>query len=423
MVQTVRGMRVTLPEEARRWQLVEAAIQQALAGFAYDEVRLPLIEFTELFSRGVGEATDIIEKEMYAFEDRDGESIALRPEGTAGCVRALNEAGLLYNQTQRVWYSGPMFRYERPQKGRYRQFTQIGAEAFGFSGPDVDAELIQITHEAWRALGVDHMVQLELNTLGSRESRLAYREALLNYLKPLESELDEDSQRRLATNPLRILDSKEAQTQALLENAPRLPEFVDDDARAHFDELQRLLDAMGVPYVLNAGLVRGLDYYTHTVFEWTTPHIGSQATICGGGRYDGLVEKLGGRPTPAAGFGIGIDRVVLLHEAAQGEHPNGSADVYVCVQNAALSAFAAETASALRAAAPELRVRVHMGGGKLKNQFKRADASGARWAVVIGEQEAERNMVTVKPLREAGTDQETMSVAQCAARIGTKENT
>ena len=423
MVQTVRGMRVTLPEETRRWQLVESAVQRVLAGFAYDEVRLPLIEFTELFSRGVGEATDIIEKEMYAFEDRDGESIALRPEGTAGCVRALNEAGLLYNQTQRVWYSGAMFRYERPQKGRYRQFTQIGAEAFGFAGPDVDAELIQITHEAWRALGVDHLVQLELNTLGSRESRLAYREALLDYLRPLESQLDEDSQRRLTTNPLRILDSKEAHTQALLEGAPRLPEFVDDDARAHFDQLQQLLDHRGVPYVLNPGLVRGLDYYTHTVFEWTTPHIGSQATICGGGRYDGLVEKLGGRPTPAAGFGIGIDRVVLLHEAAQGAYPDGSADVYVCVQNAALSAFAAEAADAIRAAAPGERVRVHMGGGKLKNQFKRADASGARWAVVIGEQEAEQNMVTVKPLREAGTDQETMSVAQFAARIGTKENT
>ncbi len=417
MVQTVRGMRVLLPDETRRWQHVEATVRGVLARYAYEEVRLPLIEFTELFSRGVGEATDIIEKEMYAFRDRDGDSIALRPEGTAGCVRALNEAGLLFNQTQRVWYEGPMFRYERPQRGRYRQFSQIGAEAFGFAGPDVDAELILIARDCWRALGVEGLVTLELNTLGSRESRLAYRAALVEYLAPFEAELDEDSRRRLGTNPLRILDSKEAATQDILTDAPRLPDYVDAEARAHFDALQQLLDDAGVPYVLNAGLVRGLDYYTHTVFEWTTPHIGSQAAICAGGRYDGLVETLGGRPTPAAGFGLGIDRAVLLHEFADADWSRPGTHVYVCVQDARLAAYAQSVAAAVREALPELGVRVHMGGGKLKNQFKRADASGASWAVVIGEQEAEAGRVALKALRDASVGQLDLNVEQLVEQL------
>ncbi len=423
MLQTVRGMRVTLPEEARRWQAVEAVVLEVLHAYAYEEVRLPLLEFTELFSRGVGEATDIVEKEMYTLEDRDGTSIALRPEGTASCVRALNEAGLLYNATQRVWYTGPMFRYERPQKGRYRQFYQFGAEAFGFAGPDVDAELILLARDCWDRLGVRDAVQLELNTLGSKDSRLAYRQALLEYLKPYTAELDEDSQRRLHTNPLRILDSKSARTQEILQDAPRLPDYVDDESRAHFDGLRALLEDQGVPYVLNSGLVRGLDYYTHTVFEWTTDRIGSQAAICAGGRYDGLVETLGGRPTPAAGFGMGIDRVVLLCESLENASDGGAADVYCCVQSPDLASAAQRVVSDLRSRVPGVRVRLHMGGGKLKNQFKRADSSGARWALVIGEQEVENNNVTVKALREAAVEQETISVDALVERLRMEVNT
>ena len=284
MVQAIRGMRTVLPEDAPRWQLVEKAMISRLGAFGYDEVRLPLLEFTELFSRGVGEATDIVEKEMYTLEDRDGESIALRPEGTAGCVRALNDAGLLFNQTQRVWYSGPMFRYERPQRGRYRQFYQIGTEAFGFAGPDIDVELILLARDCWVQLGIADHVQLELNTLGNREARLAYREALVDFLMPHVDELDEDSRRRLTTNPLRILDSKVDRTRELLVGAPNLPDFVDPESRAHFERLCELLTEQEVGFVVNPALVRGLDYYTHTVFEWTTEHIGAQSTICAGGR-------------------------------------------------------------------------------------------------------------------------------------------
>jgi len=410
-VQAVRGMRDVLPEEARRWRHVEQTLERVLLSFGYEEVGLPLLEFTELFSRGVGEATDIVEKEMYTLTDRDGDSITLRPEGTAGCVRALLQHGLLFNQTQRVFYRGPMFRYERPQRGRYRQFFQIGAEVFGLPGPDVDAELLKLGFEFWRALGIDSMVRLELNSLGSADCRRAYREALVSYLTPRRAGLDQDSQRRLESNPLRILDSKSAETQALLAGAPTLHDFLDGPSRDHFDELLELLNAMGIPFVLNPRLVRGLDYYTHAVFEWTTTALGAQGTICAGGRYDGLVELLGGRPTPGAGFALGLERVTLLCEQINGNEALESAvDVYCCVLTPAQQAWAQDVAQALRDALPAWRIRVHAGGGKLKNQLKRADQSGAGWALIVGDDEAAADAVTVKALR-GGSEQQTLGVA------------
>ena len=403
-LQSVRGMRDVLPEEARRWQRVEAIITGVMRGFAYEEIALPLLEFTELFSRGVGEATDIVEKEMYSLEDRDGDSITLRPEGTAGCVRMLQQHGLLFNQTQRVYYRGPMFRYERPQKGRYRQFYQIGAEAFGMPGPDVDAELLSLGWQCWQALGIAQDVRLEVNNLGSSDCRARYREALIAYLTPYRKDLDPDSQRRLGSNPLRILDSKEARTREILVDAPDLGQFVDADSRAHFDGLLALLAELGIACVHNQRLVRGLDYYTHTVFEWVTDALGSQGTICAGGRYDGLVEQLGGRPTPGAGFALGLERALLLHEQRTPMDAQ-VADVYCCVQDPALQGFMMNTAQKLRDHMPALRIRVHAGGGKLKNQLKRADQSGALWALIVGEEEARLGRVTIKPLRAEDADQ------------------
>lgn len=405
MVQAVRGMRDVLPEEARRWRHIESVAQGVLRSFGYEEVQLPLLEFTELFARGVGEATDIVEKEMYSLADRDGESLSLRPEGTASCVRALQENGLLYNQTQRVFYSGPMFRYEKPQRGRYRQFYQIGVETFGFAGADVDAELLQICAQLWRALGIYDHVELQINTLGAAGARKAYRDALVNFLTPLQADLDEDSQRRLQTNPLRILDSKNAGTQALLADAPKLSEYIDDDSRQHFATVLQLLDALGIAYVHNPNLVRGLDYYTHTVFEWVTRDLGAQGTICGGGRYDGLVELLGGRATPASGFAMGLDRTALLHEVVQQGQVSRAVDVYVCYMDAALAAKAMQTGDRIRAGLSDdhgnpAKVRVHMGGGNLKKQLKRADACGALWAVLLGSDEIENGQLTVKNLQD-----------------------
>lgn len=405
MVQAVRGMRDVLPEEARRWRHIESVAQGVLRSFGYEEVQLPLLEFTELFARGVGEATDIVEKEMYSLADRDGESLSLRPEGTASCVRALQENGLLYNQTQRVFYSGPMFRYEKPQRGRYRQFYQIGVETFGFAGADVDAELLQICAQLWRALGIYDHVELQINTLGAAGARKAYRDALVNFLTPLQADLDEDSQRRLQTNPLRILDSKNAGTQALLADAPKLSEYIDDDSRQHFATVLQLLDALGIAYVHNPNLVRGLDYYTHTVFEWVTRDLGAQGTICGGGRYDGLVELLGGRATPASGFAMGLDRTALLHEVVQQGQVSRAVDVYVCYMDAALAAKAMQTGDRIRAGLSDdhgnpAKVRVHMGGGNLKKQLKRADACGAIWAVLLGSDEIENGQLTVKNLQD-----------------------
>ncbi|MEN9807479.1 MAG: histidyl-tRNA synthetase [Pseudomonadota bacterium] len=400
MLQSIRGMRDVLPVEARRFRLVEDTLRAVLRGYAYEELQLPLLEPTELFARGVGEGTDIVEKEMYTLADRDGESITLRPEGTAGCVRALLQHGLLFNQTQRVYYAGPMFRYERPQKGRYRQFQQVGAEAFGLAGPDVDVELMALGRACWRALGVEPLLRLEINTLGAPAARAAYRAALVDYLTPRQGELDPDSRRRLDRNPLRILDSKDPATQAILADAPRLPDFIDDESAVHFETLQSALTALDIPFVVNPRLVRGLDYYTQTVFEWVTDALGSQGAVCAGGRYDGLIEELGGRPTPAAGFAIGLDRLVLLHEQVVPVLEAAAADVYVCVLDSESLGWAFAIADKLRQALPTFRIRVHAGGGKLKNQLKRADQSGARFALLVGADEMAAGAPSLKYLRE-----------------------
>jgi len=398
MVQAIRGMRDVLPDETRRWRVVEAELESVLQGYAYEEIQLPLLEFTELFSRGVGEATDIVEKEMYSFADRDSDSLSLRPEGTAGCVRLLQQHGLLFNQTQRVFYRGPMFRYERPQKGRYRQFYQMGAEAFGMDGPDVDAELLALGSTCWARLGIADSVRLELNTLGSGDDRLRYRDALTGYLSNYRAELDADSQRRLSSNPLRILDTKVERTREILAQAPDLADYVSTEAREHFDGLIAHLEALGIDYVLNPRLVRGLDYYNYTVFEWVTDALGAQGAICAGGRYDGLVEQLGGKPTPGAGFALGLERVLLLFE--QRNLPTRpAADLYWCVMDVSQQAYSIQQADRLRAALPELRIRLHSGGGKLKNQLKRADQSGAAWAIIVGQDEMTEQILTVKRLR------------------------
>jgi histidyl-tRNA synthetase len=420
VLQSIRGMRDIMPAEARRWRAVEDTLRRVLQGHAYEEVQLPLLEPTDLFTRGVGETTDIVEKEMYSLTDRDGDGITLRPEGTAGCVRALLQHGLLFNQTQRVFYAGAMFRYERPQKGRYRQFQQVGAEAFGLAGPDVDVELMALGASFWRALGVAGELRLEINTLGSGEARARYRDALVAYLRPLRDRLDEDSQRRLDRNPLRILDSKDPGTRDVLADAPRMPDFIDPESRAHFSRLRELLGELDIAYVENPQLVRGLDYYTRTVFEWITDALGAQGTVCAGGRYDGLVERLGGRPTPAAGFAVGLDRLVLLHEAVHGaaeaEEGATGADVYVCVLEDRFQGWSLGVAEKLRARLPGFRIRVHAGGGKLKNQLKRADQSGARYALVIGDAEATTEQPTLKCLRE-DRPQEQLTVDEIAARL------
>ena len=403
LIQSIRGMRDVLSADARGWRFVEDQIRSCLKSNAYEEIRLPVLEFKELFSRSVGEATDIVEKEMYNLSDRDGENITLRPEGTAGCVRALIENGLIYNQSQRVFYSGEMFRYERPQKGRYRQFYQIGAEAIGLSGPEVDAELIDIASKTWAALGIDEHLQLELNNLGSPEARKEYKNQLLEYLRPMIGKLDGDSQRRFNTNPLRILDSKNSDTQALFENAPLLSDFVDSGSKERFDSLCGMLVELNIPYVVNPRLVRGLDYYSDTVFEWSTDQLGAQGTVCGGGRYDGLVELLGGKRTPAAGFAIGLDRVVLLYQEINGEFTgssqfNTAVDIYVCCLDSNNQQDALKFSGELREGLAGVRIRNDLSGGKLKNQLRRADQSGARVAVFVGPEEIEAGALTVKYL-------------------------
>ena len=412
----VRGMRDVLPDEARRWRGVENAVVDLIDRYAYQEVRLPLLEAVEVFRRGVGEATDIVEKEMYQLTDRDGDLMVLRPEGTAGCARALDENGLLFNQTQRVFYRGPMFRYERPQKGRYRQFHHIGVEAFGLAGPDIDAELIQLGCEIWRALGIDGDVRLELNSIGSAAARTAFRDALVAWLEPRKDRLDEDSRRRLSTNPLRILDSKSEQTRRALDNGPVFDDYLDDESAAHYARLKELLTGLGIDFVENPRLVRGLDYYTKSVFEWTTDRLGAQGAICGGGRYDGLVELLGGKPTPAAGFAIGMERLLLLYDAVHGIGAERPADVYCCVLQAELHATALATTQRLRESAPGLRFRVHAGGGRLKSQLKRADRSGARWALLFGEAEVEAGCVALKDLR-SHAPQRVLLVAEVANHL------
>ncbi len=400
-IQAIRGMNDLLPTDSPYWQYVESTLADILQCYGYQEIRFPILESTDLFKRSIGEVTDIVEKEMYTFDDRNGESVTLRPEGTACCVRACEEHGLLYNQTQRLWYMGPMFRYERPQKGRYRQFHQCGVEAFGMSGPDIDAEVLLLSARILRELGVGELVTLQLNSLGSPASRNAYKEALVAYLEARRDQLDADSQRRLGTNPLRILDSKEPATQTLLDGAPVLLDYLDEESKTHFEQLKRLLDANGVTYQVNPRLVRGLDYYGKTAFEWVTDKLGAQSTVCAGGRYDSLVEQLGGKPTPAVGFGIGLERLVLLLQAAEcmPEGLEQQADIYiVAIGDVQLEAL--QIAERIRDELPYIRVVSHCGGGSLKSQMKKADKSTADIALILGEDEVRTGKLAVKYLRQ-----------------------
>jgi histidyl-tRNA synthetase len=386
-----------LPSETPLWQSMEAAAMEVLSGYGYEEIRLPIIEATQLFARSIGEVTDIVEKEMYSFADRNDESMTLRPEGTAGCVRAVVQHNLAQNP-QRLWYMGPMFRYERPQKGRQRQFHQLGVEAFGVATPDQDAELIAISRQLWRRLGIDDALTLEINSIGSPGDRARYRDALVDYLSEHREQLDPDSQRRLESNPLRILDSKNAETQAILSDAPALQDYLDEESRREFDQLLAYLGELDIPYVVNPRLVRGLDYYNKCVFEWTTVHLGAQSTVCGGGRYDGLVATFGGKPTPAAGFAIGLERLTLLMQALD-ITVSSPADLYVITADEVALRHALPRVDQLRSQFPGLDIVQHLGGGSFKSQFKRADKSGAAWALVYGEAEVAAGQVTLKPLR------------------------
>jgi len=402
-LQAVKGMSDVLPSESPYWQYVESVLKELVQSYGYQEIRFPLLESTELFKRSIGEVTDIVEKEMYTFDDRNGDSLSMRPEGTASCVRACEQHQLLFNRgtlVQKLWYMGPMFRYEKPQKGRLRQFHQIGVEAYGMAGPDIDAEVLILTARLWKALGVDSAVKLQLNSLGTSESRAQYRSALVSYLEGCKAQLDDDSQRRLGSNPMRILDSKSPETLALLENAPNLADFLDEESRQHFDTLKRYLDAAGVEYEVNTRLVRGLDYYSRTVFEWVTDKLGAQGTVCGGGRYDSLVSQLGGQPTPAIGFGMGIERLILLLQELElfPEDISQTVDVYlVAVGDVMPQAF--QFAEYLRDVAPYLRLQMNCGGGSFKSQMKKADRSGAEMALILGEDEANKGEITVKFLR------------------------
>jgi histidyl-tRNA synthetase len=400
-IQAIRGMNDLLPQQSATWQYLESAVSSILHQYNYKEIRFPIME-----------VTDIVEKEMYTFADRNGDSVTLRPEGTASCVRACEQHGLLYNQTQKLWYHGPMFRYERPQKGRLRQFHQIGVETFGFDGPDIDAELLLLTARLWRLLKIDHAVTLEINSLGTPMSRGHYKAALVDFLHPLKDQLDEDSQRRLTTNPLRILDSKNADTQALLTNAPQLHDFIEEDAKAHFDNLTDILTAAGVAYRVNPRLVRGLDYYDYTVFEWVTDQLGAQGTVCAGGRYNGLVEQLGGRPTAAVGLAMGVERLVLLLETLKvlPDHLVSAPDIYI-VSVGDVVPYALTVAEQLRDSLSDVKISSHFGGGSFKNQMKKADKSGANMALIIGEDEKQQQSLTLKYLR-TGDSQVTLTMKE-----------
>ena len=405
-IQAVRGMQDLLPAQKKISRSIEDAVREVFASYGYREIGLPQLEQTDLFKRVVGENTDIVEKEMYTFNDRNGESLTLRPEGTAGCVRFAEQNGLLFNQVQRLWYSGAMFRYERPQKGRYRQFDQIGAECFGMPGPDVDAELLLMNARIWRKLGLDEDIRLELNSLGNPDARVKFKEKLALYLRAYEKDLDEDSQRRLTTNPLRILDSKSSKTQEILKGAPVLSDFMDNESKTHFEEVCGLLDDNSIKYKVNSNIVRGLDYYNKTVFEWTTTTLGSQGTVCGGGRYDGLVEQLGGKPSPGIGFAMGLDRLSLMLAEKMG--PSKDADVYILSQGNAARATALRLAESIRDGLVGKKIVVRCGDGKFKSQMKKADSSGADLALVLGENEVAAGTVGIKSLREGG-EQSTIS--------------
>ncbi|MFQ5995485.1 MAG: histidine--tRNA ligase [Acidiferrobacterales bacterium] len=398
LIQAIRGMNDLLPDAAALWQRVESVAREVLQAYGYREIRVPVLENTELFARSIGQLTDIVAKEMYTFEDRSGDSLTLRPEATAGIVRAGIEHGLLHNQVQRLWHAGPMFRHERPQKARYRQFHQIDVEAFGLPGPDVDAELIFLTARLWRELDIDGL-RLEINSLGTPESRAAYRDILVDYLQSCRGSLDEESVRRLDTNPLRILDSKNPAMASVIAGAPSLLDHLDEASQEHFEGLQAYLNKARIPYVINHQLVRGLDYYTRTVFEWTTEQLGAQGAVCGGGRYDGLVAQLGGRATPATGFALGLERLVaLLAQKRLGRDDETQPQVYVAILSDQLAVQGMALAERLRDQG--LRVQCNCGGGNLKSQLRKADKSGARFALLIGDQEHQARAVTVKDLRE-----------------------
>ena len=412
-IQAIRGMHDILPGEIHRWQRVEDTARAVLEGYGYGEIRTPLVEVTELFKRSIGEVTDIVEKEMYSFEDRNGDSLSLRPEGTASCVRAAIENGLLATP-QRLWYRGPMFRHERPQRGRYRQFHQIGVEVLGLAGPDIDLEVILLTARLWRALGLTGL-RLEINTLGDPAERLAYRQELTAFLAERAEGLDADSRKRMTTNPLRVLDSKSPETQAAIADAPSLMAFLGAESRGHFETIRAGLDGAGIAYTVNPRLVRGLDYYNRTVFEWITDDLGAQGTVCAGGRYDGLVSQLGGRDTPAVGFALGIERLVELLAALEPSEALAP-DAYLVAVGERAQRDAPLIGERLRDLAPGLRLVTHCGGGSFKSQFKRADKSGARFALVLGEAELESGLIGVKPLRDQG-EQQQLSLAEATALL------
>ncbi len=404
-----------LPTQSPLWQKVEGIVKNVISAYGYNEVRMPIVEETNLFSRAVGEETDVVSKEMYTFEDRNGDSLTLRPEGTAGCVRSCIQNSLINRDEQRLWYMGPMFRHERPQKGRYRQFHQCGVEVFGLNGPDVDAELIMMTARLWRELGIDKHVRLELNSIGSQEDRADYRTALVAFLEQHIDVLDEDCKRRMHTNPLRVLDTKNSDIQAILGDAPRLSEYLGEESKAHFAGLCELLDAAGIEYTVNERLVRGLDYYNRTVFEWMTESLGSQGTVCGGGRYDGLVEQLGGKATPAVGFAMGLERLVLMMETLGNTDVRRNVDVYMVTAGEGTLMAGMKLVEQLREQVPGLRVMTHFGGGNFKKQFKRADKVGAAVALVLGENEVAEKTVVLKDL--AGGEQETISQTEIAGKL------
>ena len=398
-IQAVRGMNDCLPQQSGLWQWIEDKLRAAANSYGYQEMRTPIVESTDLFKRSIGEVTDIVEKEMYTFEDRNGDSLTLRPEGTACCVRAGNQHGLLYNQQQKLWYIGPMFRHERPQKGRYRQFHQFGIETYGFATADVDAEVIALSARLWQMFGLSDQVRLEINSLGSNQAREDYKQALVEYLSQHKDALDEDSLRRLESNPLRILDSKNPDVQAVLVAAPSLSDYLDEESKAHFQQLCACLDAYGIAYQINPRLVRGLDYYNRTVFEWVTDSLGAQGTVCAGGRYDGLVEQLGGKACPAVGFALGIERLALILENMVDESVvNPPTDIYLAAMGSNAELFNIKLAEQLRDALPNARVQSHLGGGNFKKQMKRADKVRARFAVIVGDQELAENRVVLKSL-------------------------
>jgi histidyl-tRNA synthetase len=415
-LQSVRGMNDMLPQDADTWRFFEDTVKAWLHSYGYREIRTPILEHTALFKRAIGEVTDIVEKEMYTFVDElNGESLTLRPEGTASCVRSVVQNNLLYDGGKRLWYMGPMFRHERPQKGRYRQFHQVGVEALGFAGPDTDVEHILMSADLWQRLGVSPV--LELNTLGDAEARRRHRERLIKYFEANAEVLDEDAKRRLHSNPLRILDTKNPVMQELVEAAPRLMDDLDEESLAHFEAVQKLLHELGIEYRINTRLVRGLDYYNRTVFEWVTDKLGAQGTVCAGGRFDGLIEQLGGKPAPACGFAMGIERLLALLEI-EGEKPGGYApDVYLVHAGEAAASWAWQAARKLRAEG--ISVALHAGGGSFKSQMKKADASGARYAVVIGDNEAADAKLVLKPLREA-TEQATLGIDETIDILRTK---